>query len=64
MSQEFVFDVEEEMNEYFNLHMEDTIIDFKRQAPEWKYKLMKKIKEQAEEFLEYYNHYDEESVDN
>lgn len=60
MSQEFVFDTETEMNEFFEIHMADVIQNFKLQGPDTKYKLMKEIRNLAEEFLEYYEHYDED----
>lgn len=53
------FDTETEMNEWFENNMEDVIIQFKRQAPEYKIKMMKKIMAHAESFLEYYDELDD-----
>lgn len=54
-SQMTEFDTETEMNEFFETHMEDIIAQFKRQAPEYKIQMMKKILANAESFLEYYD---------
>ena len=51
----YQIDTESEMNEFFDVHMEDLIAKFKHQAPEYKIEMMKKIMETAESFLEYYD---------
>lgn len=53
------FDTETEMNVYFDTNMAELIVQFKRQAPEYKIAIMKKIMANAESFLEYYDALDE-----
>jgi len=57
---EFKFDVEAEMNEYFDMYMEDLITKFKRQPDHIKFKVMKQMRAQIDDFLEYYEHYEDD----
>ena len=53
----YQIDTESEMNEFFDVHMEDLIAKFKRQPDHIKFKVMKQMRDTIDSFIEYYEDY-------